>query len=183
MAPGNSTDVQLAAGGNATVGSVEARMGWAPFNHHRDGKALLGQLDLAFLGAYACELRQLLPAVCHLVAGGDAADAGSGRPSRLAGWAWHAQHQQLEAAVIRTAAPRRPAAVGMFVSGHLGDRVDLRYFLTGACCGRLLGCVGAGELGCGGPDRQGLPAVSSTLLHLPAPPLPRPCPGPGLQAA
>ena len=59
MAPGNSTDVQLAAGGNATVGSVEARMGWAPFNHHRDGKALLGQLDLAFLGAYACELRQL----------------------------------------------------------------------------------------------------------------------------
>ena len=24
------------------------------------------------------------------------------------------------------------AAVGMFVSGHLGDRVDLRYFLTGA---------------------------------------------------
>lgn len=29
--------------------------GWAPFNHQRDGKALLGQLDLAFLGAYACE--------------------------------------------------------------------------------------------------------------------------------
>jgi hypothetical protein len=58
MAPGNSIDVQLAAGGDATVGSVEARMGWAPFNHHRDGKALLGQLDLAFLGAYACEPRQ-----------------------------------------------------------------------------------------------------------------------------
>lgn len=29
--------------------------GWAPFNHQRDGKALLGQLDVAFLGAYACE--------------------------------------------------------------------------------------------------------------------------------
>ena len=29
--------------------------GWAPFNHQRDGKALLGQLDLAFLGAYARE--------------------------------------------------------------------------------------------------------------------------------
>lgn len=56
------------------AGQVEAARGWAPFNHQRDGKALLGQLDLAFLGAYAA---------------------------------------------------------GMFVSGHLGDRVDLRYFLTG----------------------------------------------------
>lgn len=52
--------------------------GWAPFNHQRDGKALLGQLDLAFLGAYA---------------------------------------------------------FGMFVSGHLGDRVDLRHFLTGGMLG------------------------------------------------
>ena len=25
--------------------------------------------------------------------------------------------------------------VGMFISGHLGDRVDLRYFLTGMCGG------------------------------------------------
>ena len=69
MAPGNSTDVQLAAGGNVTVGSMEARQGWAPFNHHRDGKALLGQLDLAFLGAYACELgwQQWLPGMLLLL--------------------------------------------------------------------------------------------------------------------
>lgn len=75
--PHNSSDL-LAAGGAATAGSLEAANGWAPFNHKQNGKALLGQLDLAFLGAYA---------------------------------------------------------MGMFVSGHLGDRVDLRYFLTGGMLG------------------------------------------------
>ncbi|KAL4457256.1 hypothetical protein ABPG75_012121 [Micractinium tetrahymenae] len=81
IAPGNSSDVAAAGGANATLSAAlgrEAAAGWAPFNHQRDGKALLGQLDLAFLGAYA---------------------------------------------------------FGMFVSGHLGDRVDLRYFLTGGMLG------------------------------------------------
>ncbi|GAB4813197.1 hypothetical protein N2152v2_000243 [Parachlorella kessleri] len=57
--------------------------GWYPFDTKK-GKTLLGDLDLAFLGAYA---------------------------------------------------------MGMFVSGHLGDRVDLRYFLTG-------GMVGSGVFVC-----------------------------------
>lgn len=56
--------------------------GWAPFNNPDNGQALLGDLDVSFLGAYA---------------------------------------------------------LGMFISGHLGDRLDLRKFLTwgmlgsGAC--------------------------------------------------
>ena len=56
--------------------------GWAPFNNPDNGNALLGDLDVSFLGAYA---------------------------------------------------------LGMFISGHLGDRLDLRKFLTwgmlgsGAC--------------------------------------------------
>lgn len=57
IAPSNSSDVAAAAGDNATLSAVlgrEAAAGWAPFNHQRDGKARLGQLDLAFLGAYAC---------------------------------------------------------------------------------------------------------------------------------
>ncbi len=57
IAPGNSSDVAAAGGSNATLSAalgLEAAAGWAPFNHQRDGKALLGQLDLAFLGAYAC---------------------------------------------------------------------------------------------------------------------------------
>lgn len=58
--------------------------GWQPFNNPDNGQALLGDLDVSFLGAYA---------------------------------------------------------LGMFVSGHLGDRLDLRKFLTwgmlgsGACVG------------------------------------------------
>lgn len=64
--------------GVASGGGEQLHPGWAPFNHQRDGKALLGQLDLAFLGSYA---------------------------------------------------------FGMFISGHLGDRVDLRYFLTGGMLG------------------------------------------------
>jgi len=47
--------------------------GWAPFNDPENGQALLGDLDVAFLGSYA---------------------------------------------------------MGMFVCGHLGDRLDLRVFLT-----------------------------------------------------
>ena len=58
--------------------------GWAPFNNHKTGKALLGDLDLAFLGSYA---------------------------------------------------------IGMFVSGHLGDRLDLRKFLTSGMIGSGV-CVG-----------------------------------------
>lgn len=56
--------------------------GWEPFNNPDNGQALLGDLDVSFLGAYA---------------------------------------------------------LGMFISGHLGDRLDLRKFLTwgmlgsGAC--------------------------------------------------
>lgn len=60
IAPGNSSDVAAAGGANATLSAalgMEAAAGWAPFNHKRDGKALLGQLDLAFLGAYACGCR------------------------------------------------------------------------------------------------------------------------------
>ena len=53
-------------------------LGWEPFNNPKTGKALLGDLDLAFLGSYA---------------------------------------------------------IGMFVSGHLGDRLDLRKFLTGGMLG------------------------------------------------
>lgn len=67
--------------GGSTGASLEdatnddnSRPGWKPFNNPKRGKGLLGDLDLAFLGSYAC---------------------------------------------------------GMFVAGHLGDRVDLRYFLTG----------------------------------------------------
>lgn len=60
MAPANSTDVgaMVLSGGNATLAqgaAHKAAAGWPPFNHQRDGKALLGQLDLAFLGAYACK--------------------------------------------------------------------------------------------------------------------------------
>lgn len=57
-------------------------LGWAPFNDPKDGKALLGDLDLAFLAFYAA---------------------------------------------------------GMFVSGHLGDRLDLRHFLT-------IGMLGSGTM-------------------------------------
>lgn len=78
---GSATYSNVSFGGNGTAGNatlgggeVDRRAGWAPFNNPRTGKSLLGDLDLAFLGAYA---------------------------------------------------------LGMFVSGHLGDRVDLRYFLTG----------------------------------------------------
>lgn len=65
--------------GNAEAGDGNAIAidGWEPFNGD-NGSSLLGQVDLAFLGAYA---------------------------------------------------------LGMFFAGHLGDRVDLRYFLTiGAPC-------------------------------------------------
>ncbi len=53
--------------------SADGGQGWAPFNDTENGQALLGDLDVAFLGSYA---------------------------------------------------------VGMFVCGHLGDRLDLRVFLT-----------------------------------------------------
>jgi hypothetical protein len=58
--------------------------GWAPFDNPRNGNVLLGDLDVAFLGAYA---------------------------------------------------------IGMFVSGHLGDRLDLRKFLT-------WGMIGSGTCVC-----------------------------------
>ena len=61
------------APGNGTDGSADGSQGWAPFNDADNGQALLGDLDVAFLGSYA---------------------------------------------------------VGMFVCGHLGDRLDLRMFLT-----------------------------------------------------
>jgi hypothetical protein len=103
--------------------------GWAPFNHQRDGKALLGQLDVAFLGAYACEwgvgkkgtLRLCAdcatPTYPFLFAGCSACCC---RPSRC-----------FPPSI--PCAPPPPPAVGMFISGHLGDRVDLRHFLTGEC--------------------------------------------------
>ncbi len=52
---------------------ADGSQGWAPFNDVENGQALLGDLDVAFLGSYA---------------------------------------------------------LGMFVCGHLGDRLDLRMFLT-----------------------------------------------------
>lgn len=64
---------------NTSTGS-----GWAPFDNPRNGNVLLGDLDVAFLGAYA---------------------------------------------------------IGMFVSGHLGDRLDLRKFLT-------WGMIGSGTCVC-----------------------------------
>lgn len=63
--------------------SLSGYPGWAPFSDKRTGKALLGDLDLAFLGAYS---------------------------------------------------------LSMFVAGHLGDRLDLRHFLTGGMLGSGL-CV------------------------------------------
>ncbi|KAJ0239769.1 putative glycerol-3-phosphate transporter 2 [Hirschfeldia incana] len=62
-----------------TLSASTVRGGWSPFDGP-DGKALLGQIDLAFLSVYA---------------------------------------------------------VGMFVAGHLGDRLDLRTFLT-------IGMIGTG---------------------------------------
>lgn len=64
-------------GDNSTITVNVDTVGWAPFNGH-NGKTLLGEVDLAFLGAYA---------------------------------------------------------IGMFFAGHLGDRLDLRYFLTGGMLG------------------------------------------------
>jgi hypothetical protein len=73
--------VEAAAGGPAPPSTSS---GWAPFDSLARGKALLGDLDLAFLGSYAA---------------------------------------------------------GMFVAGHLGDRVDLRRLLT-------WGMVGSGLAAC-----------------------------------
>eukprot|EP00889_Picochlorum_renovo_P002464 jgi/Picre1/29494/NNA_004880.t1 len=64
--------------------NTSAGAGWAPFDNPRNGNVLLGDLDVAFLGAYA---------------------------------------------------------IGMFVSGHLGDRLDLRKFLT-------WGMIGSGTCVC-----------------------------------
>lgn len=61
--------------------------------------------------------------------------AGAGRCGVVRGvccpWRWSpavaTSHRTCPPALLRAL----PPAVGMFVSGHLGDRVDLRYFLTG----------------------------------------------------
>lgn len=76
--------------GNAEAGgaAVNAIDGWEPFNGE-NGSSKLGQVDTAFLGAYA---------------------------------------------------------IGMFFAGHLGDRVDLRYFLTVGMLGSGL-CVGLFGMG------------------------------------
>lgn len=61
------------------------------------------------------------------------------------------------------AVPARPA-VGMFVSGHLGDRVDLRYFLTGGWCPgtRLAPVLQAPAPAC--PDPHALVRASTVRL-------------------
>lgn len=79
----NGTSVAAAAaadGSHHHHHPIHTDSGWSPFNNPSTGKALLGDLDLAFLGTYA---------------------------------------------------------LGMFVSGHLGDRLDLRHFLT-------IGMLGSG---------------------------------------
>lgn len=53
-----------------------------------------------------------------------------------------------------------PPPVGMFISGHLGDRVDLRHFLTGGCLGRAwLVCL------CEVAGFWGAPGILACSLH------------------
>ena len=161
-APGGGGNASLPVGGGGADGA-----GWAPFNNPTTGKSLLGDMDVAFLGAYAGKQRVGGCVWGGGVGGGDmdvaflGAYAGKqrvggcvclGGDARVPHW-WYVCGQRgggqgpLLVLTKRPPPPPPPLSpsVGMFVSGHLGDRVDLRHFLTGGWVGwggwRVLPCI------------------------------------------